>query len=128
MNDPEAMDGGRTRRFDPLATAAAGFFALALMFAAYPAIRAGSATMGGLLLLLGLAGVAVFTILALRGNGGEAAPEGLDPDALVLALGEPACVVTSDGRITGVNPAWEARSARSAGCPSPPARPASSRP
>ena len=106
MKDPDALEGGRARRFDPLATAAAGFFALALMFAAYPAIRAGSATMGGLLLLLGLAGVAVFTILALR-SGGEANADGLDPEALLLALGEPACIVTPDGRITGVNPAWE---------------------
>jgi two-component system cell cycle sensor histidine kinase/response regulator CckA len=106
MKDPDALESGRARHFDPLATAAAGFFALALMFAAYPAIRAGSATMGGLLLLLGLAGVAVFTILALR-SGGETNADGLDPEALLLALGEPACIVTPDGRITGVNPAWE---------------------
>ncbi len=105
MNDPEALDDGGSRRFDPLAKAAAGFFALALMFAAYPAIRAGSATVGGLLLLVGLVGVAVFTILALRG-GGETQAEGLDPEALLLALGEPACIVATDGRITGFNPAW----------------------
>ena len=108
MSEPEALEGGRSRRLDPLAMAAVGFFVLALLFAAYPAIRAGSATMGGLLLLLGLAGVAVFTILALRGGGQDAAAEGLDPEALILALAEPACVVTPDGRITGGNPAWEA--------------------
>jgi two-component system cell cycle sensor histidine kinase/response regulator CckA len=107
MSEPEALEGGRSRRLDPLAMAAVGFFVLALLFAAYPAIRAGSATMGGLLLLLGLAGVAVFTILALRGGGQDAATEGLDPEALTLALAEPACVVTPDGRITGGNPAWE---------------------
>jgi two-component system cell cycle sensor histidine kinase/response regulator CckA len=106
MNDPDALEAGRPRRLDPLATAAAGFFALALMFAAYPAIRAGSATMGGLLLLLGLAGVAVFTVLALR-SGGEHPAEGLEPEVLLLALSEPACIVTPDGRIIGLNPGWE---------------------
>jgi two-component system cell cycle sensor histidine kinase/response regulator CckA len=106
MTDPEVLEAGRPRRFDPLATAAVGFFALALVFAAYPAIHAGSASMGGLLLLVGLAGVGVFTILALRG-GGEPVLEGLDPEALLAALGEPACIVTADGRITSVNPSWE---------------------
>jgi two-component system cell cycle sensor histidine kinase/response regulator CckA len=107
MSQPEAMDGPRPRRFDPLAAAAAGFFALALMFAAYPAVRAGSATMGGVLLLLGLAGVAVFAILALR-SGGEADAEGLTGEALLVALAEPACLATADGRITDANPAWRA--------------------
>jgi two-component system cell cycle sensor histidine kinase/response regulator CckA len=108
MDNSEPLDGGKARRFDPLAAAAAGFFALALVFAALPAIRAGSATVGGMLLLIGLAGVAIFTILALRSNS-EALVEGLEPDALLQALGEPACLVTADGRITEANPAWDAK-------------------
>jgi two-component system cell cycle sensor histidine kinase/response regulator CckA len=107
MTDSEPLESGRPRRIDPLAAAAAGFFALALVFAAYPAIRAGSATIGGALLILGLAGVAVFTILALR-SGERPVAESLDAEALLATLGEPACLVTPDGRITATNPAWAA--------------------
>jgi two-component system cell cycle sensor histidine kinase/response regulator CckA len=108
MDTSETIDGGKPRRFDPLAAAAAGFFALALIFAAYPAIRAGSATIGGMLLLIGLAGVAIFTILALR-SGGETTVEGLEPEALVRALSEPACLVAQDGRLIEANAAWDAK-------------------
>ena len=102
MDNSEPRGGDKARRFDPLAAAAAGFFALALVFAALPAIRAGSATVGGMLLLIGLAGVAIFTVLALRSNS-EAVVEGVEPDALLQALAEPACLVTADGRITDAN-------------------------
>jgi two-component system cell cycle sensor histidine kinase/response regulator CckA len=107
MNESEAVEGRRARRMDPLATAAAGFFFLALVFGAYPAVRAGSATFGGLLLLVGLAGVAAFTILALR-SGARPVAEGVDPEILLQALNEPASLVAPDGRITAVNPAWDA--------------------
>lgn len=110
MNDPQALEAGRARRIDPLAAAAAVFFAMALALAAYPALHGGAAGVGGLMLLLGLAGVAVFTILALRGGAeaqAHAHADGLEPADLLLALSEPACLVTADGRITVENPAWE---------------------
>ena len=46
------------RRFDPLTAAAVVFFVMAVVFAAAPAVNAGPATLAGLLLLIGLAGVA----------------------------------------------------------------------
>lgn len=107
MTETQAQEGGRVRRIDPLAAAAAGFFALALAFAAYPAFHAGATSVAGVLLLLGLAGVAVFSILALRGGINPAA-DALEPDAILLALTEPAAVATPDGRISAANPAWDA--------------------
>jgi two-component system cell cycle sensor histidine kinase/response regulator CckA len=99
--EPQRRPSGR---LDPLAAAAAVFFALALVFATYPAFRAGPATMGGLLLLLGLAGVAFFTILAFRGR--YPSVEGVEAETLLAALAEPAALAAPDGRLVAVNTAW----------------------
>jgi two-component system cell cycle sensor histidine kinase/response regulator CckA len=99
-------DGRKARRFDPLTTAAAALFGLALVFAGYPAMRSGSQNAGGLLLLLGLAGVAFFAILAFR-SGRREVEEGVGPETLVDALSEPAALVTTDGRIVRANAAWD---------------------
>ena len=101
------VHGARTRRIDPLAAAAAVFFTLALVFGLYPAFRGGPASMGGLLLLLGLAGVAFFTALAFR-NGEARASDDVGPTALIDALGEPAALAAIDGRILAANTAWAA--------------------
>ena len=85
MAESQTLDGRPVRPFDPLATGAAIFFALALLFGAYPALRAGPASMGGLLLLFGLAGVAFFTILAFRGAEGRGAEEP-GADALIAEI------------------------------------------
>jgi len=61
-------DGRTVRRLDPFAIAAGGFLLLALAFGVYPAFRAGPTSLGGMLVLGGLAGVAFFAILALRGR------------------------------------------------------------
>ena len=108
MAQLSAGDGAKTRRIDPLAVAAAIFFALALVFGAYPAFRAGPASMGGLLLLLGLAGVAFFTILAFRNGAGAGRATTWAPTALIDALGEPAALAAIDGRILAGNAAWTA--------------------
>jgi len=100
-------DGSKARRFDPLAVAAAIFFALALVFGALPAFHAHAANMGGALLLLGLAGVAFFTILAFRGADNRVTDE-LDAEALIHALGEPAALAGPDGRVLIANTAWDA--------------------
>ena len=97
--------GGQPRRFDPLPIAAAVFFALALLFATYPAFRAGPASMGGLLLLLGVVGVAFFIIIAVRGARAPAA-DGLAAEAFLAALDEPAALTAADGRLIAVNAAW----------------------
>jgi two-component system cell cycle sensor histidine kinase/response regulator CckA len=99
-------DGRKARRFDPLTAAAAALFGLALIFAGYPAIRSGSQNVGGLLLLLGLAGVAFFAILTLR-SGRRELDEGVGPETLIAALAEPAALVTTDGRIVCSNGAWD---------------------
>ncbi len=98
-------DGGRLRRIDPLAAAAAVFFALALLFGLYPALRGGPITMGGFLLLLGAAGFVFFAALAFR-NGEDKAGGDLGAAALIDALGEPAAMVAIDGRILAANAAW----------------------
>src|ERR1700722_2775191 len=98
-------DRRRSARFDLLTAAAATFFGLALMFAIYPAVHAGPPVLAGLLLLLGLAAVAFFTLLALRGGRREI-DEGVGPETIVEALSEPSALATADGRIVRSNNAW----------------------
>jgi len=101
------LDALKARRIDPLAAAAAVFFTLALVFGLYPAFRGGPASMGGLLLLLGLAGVIFFTALAFGNSEGRAGDD-LRAAALIDALGEPAALAAIDGRILAGNAAWAA--------------------
>jgi len=99
-------------RTDPLSIVAALFFLLAIAAAAFPAFhafRSGADSAPGLLLLIGLAGVAFLGLFAfatteLRETGSPASDEGLG--ALVEALSEPAAVAGADGRLTYANPAW----------------------
>ena len=99
-------------RFDPLSATAAVFFLLAICAAAYPAFQAfksGEDQAPGLLLLIGLAGVAFLGLFAfatteLRETGAATADQSLA--ALVDALPEPAAVAGLDGRLMCANPAW----------------------
>ena len=106
MAHPLEMDGRKGRRIDPLVAAAGLFFLLAVLFGAYPALRAGPATWGGLLLVLGLGGVAFFAVLAMRGTQARHT-EASSAAALLAALPEPCAIVTSDGRVIEANPAWD---------------------
>ena len=106
MAHPLDPEGPKTRRFDPLAVAAATFFVLAALFATYPALKAGPATMGGLLLLLGLIGVAFFAVLAMR-SARERQDENGGTGLFLAALGEAAAVASSDGRVLEANLAWD---------------------
>jgi two-component system, cell cycle sensor histidine kinase and response regulator CckA len=92
------------RRIDPWIVAGAMFFVAAVLAAAYPALHAGPATLGGLLLLLGLAGVAFIGLFAFRH---QAAPA-TEPDAgdLLEALDEPAALCGPEGRLLQANSAW----------------------
>jgi two-component system cell cycle sensor histidine kinase/response regulator CckA len=105
--DEQTVDAGGARpaRFDPLIAAAAVFLALALVFAVYPALHAGPPILAGVLLLVGLGGVAFFILTALRRRA-EEADTGLGPEALVEALSEPSALASADGRILRSNDAW----------------------
>ncbi|HXQ46787.1 MAG TPA: histidine kinase dimerization/phospho-acceptor domain-containing protein, partial [Caulobacteraceae bacterium] len=108
MSTPPPMTQGRQpRRLDPFAMAAGAFLLLALAFGIYPAIRAGPQSLGGVLLLTGLAGVAFFAILALRSQRAGPA-EGLEIVNLIEAISEPVALSTADGRVLANNAAWVA--------------------
>jgi two-component system cell cycle sensor histidine kinase/response regulator CckA len=99
-------------RIDPLAVVAAGFFLLAIVgstFPAFQALRTGAQSAPGILLLIGLAGVAFLGLFAfatteLRETASPASEESLS--SLVDALPEPAAVAGADGRLACANPAW----------------------
>jgi two-component system cell cycle sensor histidine kinase/response regulator CckA len=95
-----------TRRIDPLTTAAVIFFLIAVVFAGAPMLNAGPATLAGLLLLIGLAGVAFLGLFVLR--AGAEPPAEAEPGAerFITALSEPAVVAAPDGRIVAANAAW----------------------
>jgi len=94
-------------RFDPLTAAAAAFFVMAVILAAAPAFKAGPASVAGLLLLAGLAGVAFIGLIALRGGVKESERAGeVDLAAWLAALSEPAAVCLADGAIAAANLPW----------------------
>ena len=88
MAHPSARKGAR-RRVDLLTAAAVAFFLLAVVFAAAPAVNAGPATLAGLMLLIGLGGVACLGLFVLRGSAEPAAPgePGENPAPLCVAKG-----------------------------------------
>ena len=110
--DPMAradMSEKRKFRFDPLVGAAAVFFVLAVGFAAYPALEAGVETLAGLLLLIGLAGVACLGLLAFRASGTPTEADDTPVlEAMVEALPEAAAVAGLDGKIIAANEHWGA--------------------
>ena len=103
MADP--TDNGR-KRFDLLAVMAAGFFLLAVALAALPALNAGPATTAGLLLLVGLAGVAFLGLMAFRASS-RPAQEDDTIERFLEALSEAAAVAGADGRILAGNGQWQ---------------------
>jgi two-component system cell cycle sensor histidine kinase/response regulator CckA len=105
---PKAADhaaGEGARRFDPLVWAAGFFFLLAVGLAAAPALRSGPATLAGLLLLIGLAGVALIGLIAFRGSV-QAQASGVEDETLLGALSEAAAIAALDGRLVASNGAW----------------------
>jgi two-component system cell cycle sensor histidine kinase/response regulator CckA len=97
------------RRLDPWILIGGVFFIGAVAAAAYPALRAGPATGGGLMLLAGLAGVAVMGVFAFRQSG--PAESAGDLEGLLDALAEPAAAISPDGRILAANAAWRTAAA-----------------
>ena len=107
MNPIESQIDDARRKVDPLSVIAVMFFMLAICAAAYPAFKAGPATGPGMLLLMGLAGVAFVGIYAFASSEPRrvlTSDEGLH--ALVDALTEPAAVVSAAGRLVSFNAAW----------------------
>lgn len=103
MAEPKA----KRRGFDPLTAAAVVFFLLAVGFAAAPALNAGPATLAGLLLLIGLAGVATLGLFVLRGQPEPVSESEPGADKLIEALTEPAAIAAPDGRVQAANAAWK---------------------
>ena len=100
-----ADTGATRRRFDPYIWGAAIFFVAAAGLAAVPALRAGPATLAGLLLLGGVAGVAILGLVAIRASAHHESD--LDAaEGFIDALNEPTALVAADGRLLAANVAW----------------------
>src|SRR5579862_5093675 len=97
----------RKGRFDSLMAGVLVFFLMAVAFAAAPALNAGPTTLAGLLLLIGLAGVACLGLFVLRGSAETPAETQLGAEQLVDALSEPAAIAAPDGRVQAANAAWK---------------------
>jgi two-component system cell cycle sensor histidine kinase/response regulator CckA len=106
MAEPQVRKG-RKGWFEPLTAAAVVFFLMAVAFAAAPAMNAGPTTLAGLLLLIGLAGVACLGLFVLRGSADTAAEIEPGAEQLVDALSEPAAIAAPDGRVHAANAAWK---------------------
>ena len=94
-----------TRRFDIVAACAAMMLALTAACAAYPAMRSGAPSVGGMLLIVGLAAVVLLGFYAF-GGAGEAQGDEDGGERLVQALDEPAALVSASGRLRTFNNAW----------------------
>ncbi len=111
LDMPRTAKPVRERRplVDPLALAAAVFFVVAVGAVAYPALRAGPISGPLLLLVIGIAGVALAVVFAFVSGEApvrERAPQIDLAPALVTSLSEPASVARADGRIVSANHAW----------------------
>jgi two-component system cell cycle sensor histidine kinase/response regulator CckA len=91
---------------DPLTLAATLFFLAAVAGAAYPAFKAGPTVGPGLLLLVGLGGVALAGVFVFALGDRDAARKVESPIAFTDALVEPACVVRPDGALVESNGPW----------------------
>ena len=117
MADLTHRTAPRARRLDLAVLAGGAFFVLAVLAAAYPALRAGPGTAGGLMLVAGLAGVAVLGLFAFR--HAPAAEAQFDLESLLEALTEPAAVIAPDGRLLAANTVWQGAGAPAGRLPRP---------
>ena len=104
MADQTDRAASRARRSDAPILAGGAFFVAAVLAAAYPALRAGPASAGGLMLLAGVAGVVILGLFAFRQASPSQAASDLEP--LLEALPEPAAAMSADGRLLVCNTAW----------------------
>jgi two-component system cell cycle sensor histidine kinase/response regulator CckA len=106
MPDPASETTAKGGRIDVLTSSAVVCFLIAVVFAGAPLLRAGAATQAGLLLLVGLAGVAFLGLFVLRAGTAPSAEAEPGAERFIAALSEPAAVAGPDGRIVAANPAW----------------------
>jgi two-component system cell cycle sensor histidine kinase/response regulator CckA len=103
-----ALSENKAARFDPLVPSAALFFVLSAGFLGYSAIKSGPASLAGILLLIGLVGVAALGLIAFRASAVPPAEDDLELLASVVeALTEPAAVAGLDGRVLAANDSWQ---------------------
>ena len=105
MTETSMKDAGK-RRPDFLIWGAAVFLVMAAVFAAAPALKAGPATLAGLLLLGGVAGVAILGLVAIRASTNVQEQEAEGVESFIEALSEPAALTAADGRVLAANAAW----------------------
>ena len=106
MAEPKARKA-RKGPFEPLTAAAVVFFLMAVVFAGAPLMNAGPTTVAGMLLLIGLAGVACLGLFVLRGSTETPVESDVGAERLIDALSEPAAVAAPDGRVKASNAAWK---------------------
>jgi two-component system cell cycle sensor histidine kinase/response regulator CckA len=99
-------DGARSARPDALMVGVAAFFVLAAVAASYAAVRLGGASGASLLLLVGVAALALLGVFSFL-TADRGAAEAPVLDEVVEALDEPAAVAGADGRVVRANAAWE---------------------
>jgi two-component system cell cycle sensor histidine kinase/response regulator CckA len=102
---------------DPLTLAATLFFLIAVAAAAYPAFKAGPATGPSLLLLIGLAGVALAGVFVFGLSEGDVGSRPEPSIAFTDSLVEPASIARPDGRLVETNAAWRSEIGRGARLP-----------
>jgi len=105
VDAPATLPPAGRRAFRPVGAVAAALFVLAILFAAYQAFDPGGVTGPGLLLLMGLAGVAFIGIFAFS----PSEPVRTDQQGwgeVLDALSEPSAVLSGDGRVLRANRAW----------------------
>jgi two-component system cell cycle sensor histidine kinase/response regulator CckA len=96
----------RTARMDALSGGVVVFFLIAVGSAAYAALQAGPAIAPALILLIGLAGVALVGVISFAQQEARPARAEDDASAYADALEEPAAVVSPDGRVLQSNGPW----------------------
>jgi two-component system cell cycle sensor histidine kinase/response regulator CckA len=92
---------------DPGFLTAAALFVIALAAAALPALRTDPASAPGLLLLIGLTGVAFLAVFAF-GAAEARAPDRSQSQLWLAGLDEPAALASANGQILSANAAWAA--------------------
>ena len=112
------------RSIDPGFAAASALFLLALAAAAWPALRTDPASAPGLLLLIGLAGVAFLAVFAFGAAETRDRRDGDAFERLLAGFEEPAALATPEGRIVAANAAWTETSGGARRLPRGPAAPA----
>ena len=107
----DSVAASRPRRGpDPFALGAVVFLIMSLVFAAYPALSGGAMTPAAMLLLVGMAGAAVFVVVLFSLDARSERASGTDRRTaeLVEAMGDAAAVARGDGRIDAANAGWRA--------------------